>query len=314
VADGVVGPGDWTSRAEPGGPREATPLPDLDGVRHLAVDLPGLRMHVAEAGSGEPVLLLHGFPQHWWEWRRVVPRLAEHHRVVVPDLRGAGWTEAPDAGYDRRQLVADVVALLDALHLEAAHVVGHDWGALLGYQLSLRRPDRVRSMLSLSVPHPYVRASPRTLLRAWRAWYQAVIAAPVIGPRALSGGGQRFPRHLLLGYTTDRSAFTDQDVELFLAPLRDPAVARAGTQLYRHFIQPEAVRILSGSYRHQPLAVPTVALVGTADPLVDVDTLRPPPREARDLTVAAVDGASHWVVDERPEVVADHTLALAARS
>ena len=70
-------------------------LPVLKGVEHRFVDLPGLRMHVAEAGSGRPLLLLHGFPQHWWEWRKVIPELAQHYRVIVPDLRGAGWTDAP---------------------------------------------------------------------------------------------------------------------------------------------------------------------------------------------------------------------------
>ena len=84
-------------------------------------------MHVAEAGEGDPVLLLHGFPQHWWAWRGVIPRLAENHRVIVPDLRGAGWTDVPRTGYDRDQLVADVVALLDALEVDRVHVVAHDW-------------------------------------------------------------------------------------------------------------------------------------------------------------------------------------------
>jgi hypothetical protein len=94
-------------------------LPVLKGVEHHFVDLPGLRMHVAEAGSGRPLLLLHGFPQHWWEWRKVIPRLAEQFRVICPDLRGAGWTDAPRRGYTRDQLLADIVALLDTLGLPA---------------------------------------------------------------------------------------------------------------------------------------------------------------------------------------------------
>jgi|SRR5215212_3773769 pimeloyl-ACP methyl ester carboxylesterase len=86
-------------------------LPQLEGVDHHFLELPGLRMHVAEAGSGIPVLLLHGFPQHWWEWRKVIPALAEQFRVICPDLRGAGWTAAPRRGYTRDRLLADVVAL-----------------------------------------------------------------------------------------------------------------------------------------------------------------------------------------------------------
>ncbi|KAF0964307.1 alpha/beta fold hydrolase [Rhodococcus sp. T7] len=112
-------------------------FPELDGVRHRYVRLPGLRMHVAEAGHGDPVVLLHGFPQHWWEWRGVVPGLTEHYRVICSDLRGAGWTDAPPTGYTRAQLLADVEALLDALDLDRVCLIAHDWGALLGYELCL---------------------------------------------------------------------------------------------------------------------------------------------------------------------------------
>src|SRR4051794_38978342 len=121
--------------ARPGGPEQRRPevaLPQLDGVEHYFVDLPKLRMHVAEAGSGVPVLLLHGFPQHWWEWRKVIPGMAEHYRVICPDLRGSGWTDAPRKGYTRDQLLADVVALLDALNLDRVHLLTHDWTALIG--------------------------------------------------------------------------------------------------------------------------------------------------------------------------------------
>jgi len=86
-------------------------------------------MHLAEAGSGIPVLL-HGFPQHWREWRKVIPRLAEQFLVICPDLRGAVWTGAPRRGHTRDQLLADVVALLDTLRLDSVHLLTHDYGAL----------------------------------------------------------------------------------------------------------------------------------------------------------------------------------------
>jgi pimeloyl-ACP methyl ester carboxylesterase len=102
-------------------------FPDLDDVEHRFVELPGRRMHVAEAGRGEPLLLLHGFPQHWWGWYKVLPALAHRYRVIAPDLRGAGWTDVPAAGYTSEQLVADVVALLDVLELDRVRVMAHDW-------------------------------------------------------------------------------------------------------------------------------------------------------------------------------------------
>lgn len=282
--------------------------PHLDGVAHRFVDLPGLRMHVAEAGSGEPVLLLHGFPQHWWEWRDVIPGLAEHFRVICPDLRGAGWTDAQPSGYTRDQLLADVVALLDALNLERVRVIAHDWGALLGFHLCLSHPRRVQRYLALSVPHPYSRFRAGLVSTLPHAWYQIAVVLPLVGPRLLSKGRQRLPRHLFRHFATDPTIWSDEDLELFLAPLRDPAVARAGSALYRHFIQPEALRIFGGSYRGTRLTTPTRLLIGAEDPVVRPEFLGDYEAHADDLALDVVDGASHWIVDERPDVVLERAL------
>ena len=93
-------------------------LPALAGVTHRTVDVDGLAVHVAEAGDGPPLVLLHGWPQHWWCWRHVVPLLAPSYRLVMPDLRGHGWTAAPAGGYDKEQLATDLLALLDQLGIE----------------------------------------------------------------------------------------------------------------------------------------------------------------------------------------------------
>jgi pimeloyl-ACP methyl ester carboxylesterase len=285
-------------------------IPRLEGVHHSFLALPGLRMHVALAGSGQPVLLLHGFPQHWWEWRGVIPGLAQQHRVVCPDLRGAGWTDAPGTGYTQDQLLADVVALLDALDLDRVHVIGHDWGALLGFQLCLRHPSRVGAFLASAVPHPYSRFHPKLLATIPHAWYQLAIISPILGPAALGRGAQRLPRYLFRHFASDPSHFSDEDVELFLAPLRDPATARAGTALYRGFIQPEALRIFGGTYRGRRLTTPTRLLIGADDPVVRAELLGGYEPYTEDLVIEVVDGAAHWVVDERPELVTMRALEL----
>jgi pimeloyl-ACP methyl ester carboxylesterase len=283
-------------------------FPQLDGVEHHFVDLPGLRMHVAEAGRGEPVLLLHGFPQHWWEWRKVIPELAEHYRVICPDLRGAGWTDAPPTGYTRDQLLPDVVALLDALKLDRVHVIAHDWGAILGFQLCLSHADRVQKYLCLSTPHPYIRFDPRLLTIMWRLWFQPVIATPVVGPRLLGKGQQRLPRYLMRGNASNQDAFTEEDMEPFLATLRDPAHARAGSALYRGFIMREAGRIMRGAYRNTRLSTPTRLLFGADDPVTRPHFVGGYEDYTDDLTVEFVDGASHFVAEERPDVVVKRAL------
>lgn len=285
-------------------------LPALDGVSHRFVELPGLRMHVAEAGSGPPVLLLHGFPQHWWEWRKVIPDLAQDHRLICPDLRGAGWTDAPAGGYTRQQLLADVVALLDALDVDRVDLVAHDYGAILGFALCLEHPDRVGSLLASGAGHPFVRFHPRMLTVLWRLWFQEVIATPGLGPWTLRSGG--LPRHLLRSPTAPE-AWSEQDVELFVAPLRDPARARAGSALYRHVILGEVGRISRGAYRDAHLVTPTVVLYGADDPAgLPLELLGGYEHRAHDLRQELVAGAGHFVADERPDAIVDHARALFA--
>jgi pimeloyl-ACP methyl ester carboxylesterase len=283
-------------------------FPELDGVTHRFVDLPGLRMHVAESGHGEPLLLLHGFPQHWWEWSKVLPALAQRYRVIAPDLRGAGWTDAPATGYNAEQLLADVVALLDALQLERVRLMAHDWGALVGFLLCLERPERVERYISLAIPHPYFKLSPRLLAAVPRLWFQNAIATPGLGPRLLSRGSQPMARYLLDHYTSDRSAFSPHDRELFVAPFRDPARARAGSALYRHFIVPLFVRVIAGRYRGMRLQTPTLIVYGRDDPNMSEAILDGYQRHADDLTLEEVSDASHFIADEKPQIVIDRAL------
>src|SRR4051812_20895836 len=105
-------------------------LPHVEGVEHVYIDAGGLRTHVATAGpaDGEPVVCLHGWPQNWYLWREVTGPLANAgYRVICPDLRGFGWTDAPRRGYEKEQLASDVFALIDAMGLEHVKLMGHDW-------------------------------------------------------------------------------------------------------------------------------------------------------------------------------------------
>jgi pimeloyl-ACP methyl ester carboxylesterase len=113
--------------------------PHVDGVTHRQVRARGIDFHVAEAGSGNDVVLcLHGWPQHWYEWRHLMPALADRHRVLALDLRGFGWSDAPRDGYEKENMATDVLAVLDALGRERVKLVGHDWGGWIAFLLCLR--------------------------------------------------------------------------------------------------------------------------------------------------------------------------------
>src|SRR5437762_1306670 len=109
------------------------PMPELPGVEHRFVDLDGLRIHIADAGEGDPLVLLHGWPQNWWSWHRLIPPLAERYRVIALDTRGSGWSDAPNGGYDKETMAADVVGVLDQLGLDRVRMIGHDVGGYLGF-------------------------------------------------------------------------------------------------------------------------------------------------------------------------------------
>src|SRR6185437_10314176 len=122
---------------------------------HRPVTANGTRFHVAEAGEGPLVLLLHGFPQFWWTWRFQLPALAAAgFHVVAPDLRGYGASDKPPRGYDLPTLSADVAALVRALGEQDAVVVGHDWGGLLAWTMAALHPRSVRRLVVLSMAHP----------------------------------------------------------------------------------------------------------------------------------------------------------------
>ena len=277
--------------------------PHVDGVTHRFVDAGGLRMHVAEAGpeDGEVVVLLHGWPQHWYEWRHVVPLLADRYRLVMPDLRGLGWTDAPKRGYLKEQLAEDVVALLDAMGLERVKLVGHDWGGYAGFLLCLNHPERVERYLALNIIHPWPRPSARGLRNAWRLVYQLPLVLPVIGPRVT-----RYTGYVGLCLRRSKSGvFSEEEIEAFEAPLRDPAHAAATAKYYRTFQAREMPALARGRYRSKRLSVPALLLFGTNDFAITTDILEGFERYADDMRLELVEGVGHFIADQRPELVAE---------
>src|SRR5688500_2513648 len=165
---------------------EDLPVEGVD-VEHRYVDANGLRTHVALAGpeDGEPVVLVHGWPQHWWIWRGVVSRLAaEGYRCICVDLRGHGWTDAPPDGYEKEQLATDVLAALDELGVERFKLIGHDWGGFASFLIALHAPQRVEKLLALSIVHPWIQREGgvgKQLKALAGAFYLFVLATPFVG-------------------------------------------------------------------------------------------------------------------------------------
>jgi pimeloyl-ACP methyl ester carboxylesterase len=283
-------------------------MPELEGVEHRFVDAAGLRTHVAEAGEGPPLLLLHGWPQHWWMWREVIPALADGHRVICADLRGHGWTDAPSTGYEKERMASDILALLDALGLERVGLMGHDWGGFLGFLLCLRAPDRIERFVALNTGHPLSDPSAQRLLQFYRFWYAAVLATPLLGEQLLrSGQVARALESQLVPAT-----WTREQARVYLDQFLEPARARAASQVYRSFLVRDVPAIVAGRYRGQRLRTPTLVLHGGDDPVLPVSTVSDLPHHGDDVGVQPVDGVAHFIVDEVPELVAERARAFFA--
>jgi len=271
----------------------------------------GIRMHVAEAGDplAPPLVLLHGWPQHFWCWRRVAPLLAADHRLLMPDLRGHGWSDAPPGAYDKEGFATDLLALLDALEIDRVGLVGHDWGGMAGFFACLRAPARFSGFLALNTGHPWPDNRPGSLVHAWRFWYAGVMASPLLGPAVL----QRTPGFMARGIAGDAvqpGTFTAEDLDLYTERLAQPDIARATQRVYRTFLTRELPAMLRGRYAGQRLTVPGRMLYGTSDSVVQPSMLEGLEDNADDFVVEHVDGAGHFIAEELPEIVADRARGL----
>jgi pimeloyl-ACP methyl ester carboxylesterase len=273
-------------------------IPHVAGVEHEFVSAGGLRTHVALAGDGPPVVMLHGWPQHWYVWRDVIPVVAAHARVIAPDFRGFGWSEVPKRGYDKSQLKRDVLAVLDELGVEDFVVAGHDWGGYVGFLLAMEHPERVKGFLALNILPPWQPRDRKVALDAWRFLYQPVLSTPGVGG--------------WVGRTLGPRDIPEDAREAFVSRLRGER-ARATERLYRTFLLRELPQVLRGRYSAADLRVPTRLVFGQRDVVITTRGVEDAAAQSDMIELELVADASHFVVDEKPELVADRLLRLLLR-
>jgi pimeloyl-ACP methyl ester carboxylesterase len=273
-------------------------MPDVANVRHRYVDVDGSTIHVAE--SGEPdapvVVLLHGFPQHWYMWRYVIGRLASSRRVLAMDFRGFGWSSAPNCGYSTKARVRDVLAVLDRLGVVKADLVGHDWGALVAFCVARDHPERVNRLVGISMVHvwPMQRSLAPSL---WRWWVTVLFEWPGIGPWLLQNRPQ-LTGWLLSRDCEDPGVWTDELKRVYASVAAEPARAKAAQRLHMQLVV-GMPRLLLGRARRRPFAIPTLVIGGGHDALIPPPVLTVPTSRSAVVRVVTVPGG-HFVVDENP--------------
>jgi pimeloyl-ACP methyl ester carboxylesterase len=287
-------------------------MPVLDGVEHRYVDLGnGVIIHVADAGpaNGPAVMLVHGFPENWWEWRELIgPLAADGYRVLCPDLRGAGWSSAPLSSYRKVEMAEDLAGVLDRLGIATTKLVAHDWGGPVAFIMMLRHPDKVTGFFGVNTVAPWVKRGLSTFRNIWRFWYQMPISLPVLGPRIISAPNSRFVR-LLGSWVGGGFTLPEDDVHLYLECMRQPGHAEAGSRWYRTFQTKEMLGWMRGEYNDARVEVPVRWLTGTEDPVITPDLTDGYAERISDFEVELVDGVGHWIVEQRPELVLDRVRA-----
>jgi pimeloyl-ACP methyl ester carboxylesterase len=271
-------------------------MPELDGVEHSYHDLPtGVRAHLATAGPPDapPVLLLHGWPQHWWAWRHVIGELGGL-RLLCPDLRGLGWSGQPaDDDFRKQRLADDAIALLDVLGIEQVRLVGHDWGGYAAVLAAVTAPERFSSLLAMSVGHPWVPAKV-ALRHGWMLAYQLPLAAPFAGERVVRDG--RYVRGMLRNGRRDGRRWAPEEEAAYMDLARESA--HASSKLYRDFL----LHDVRAAVRSRP-AMPAKLLIGSREPFRAY-------AEGFPGEIDVIDGAGHFVLEEKPQAVAERIRSM----
>ncbi|MEU9884672.1 alpha/beta fold hydrolase [Sphaerisporangium sp. NPDC051011] len=271
-----------------------------------------IRMHWVTAGEGEPVVLLHGWPQTWYEWRHLIPVLAGTYRVIAPDLRGWGETERPAGGFDVPTAAADIGALLDLLGAGPAYVVGHDWGAPVGYHLAASGRDRVRAFVALEASIPGAGGeSMLNFSRAWNPlWFFPFLATPGLPERLIGGRAEVFFTWILeqMARSTP-GALTAEDIAVYVRAYGDDDAVRASCAYYVNtWASAERIREAART----PLTIPVLAVSGERSLGRNMtDFVR---RLAPDAEGVVLPGCGHLIPEERPRELAELVTAFLAKA
>lgn len=277
-----------------------------DRLEHRTLRLTRVELHVVSAGAGFPVVLLHGWPQTWHEWRRLIPLLAGRYRLVAPDLPGLGASSRPPT-YDKKSIGADLREMCEQLKLEHFHLVGHDWGGPCAFALACAAPRAVRTLAILDVTIPGIGPD---ISQGGRRWHHAFHMTPEL-PEALVAGREReYLGWFYREFCWQRGAIAPADVEEYLRSYAQPGAMRAGFEYYRSLPQDKADNqaLAASGFR---LPMPVLALGGARaeargrgeEPLESLRAI------AADVRGGAIADCGHFIPEEQPAELAERLLA-----
>ena len=269
------------------------------------IETNGIKLHVVTSGTkdGGPVLLLHGFPEFWYGWRKQIPALAKAgYRVIVPDQRGYNLSDKPKGvnAYALDKLVADMLNLIDALGYQKVNLIGHDWGAMVAWVLASRHPERLHKLGILNVPHPAVmlnflrRGDPEQLRRSWYIFF---FQLPCLPEYFIRQNDWRNGDRVLRG-SSKRGSFTREDVAEYKRAWSQPSAMTAMLNWYRAAVWhrpklPKGARVKT----------PTLMLWGMQDVALSHRMARLSLDYCNEGSLVLFEEATHWVHLDEAEAV-----------
>ena len=275
---------------------------NLGGFQHRLINVDGVKLHAVMGGSGSPVVLIHGFPQTWWEWRKVMPALAARHRVIAVDLRGAGFSDCPQGGYDKASLAADVHGVMIRLGHERYAVCGHDIGGMVAVALAATRRDAVTHLAVLDVPVP---GWSRWEATAGRLWQFGFHANRDLSERLIQGREYDYVSAFIAERLSDHGAYDPADIEIFARALAMPGRTRGAMEWYRAFPADHAAAL---EWKLHKLEMPVLAAGGANRFGPDMAGMMA--EFATNVCGLSIPDCGHYVVDERPAEVTEAIINL----
>ena len=284
---------------------------DPNEVSHFFADLSEVRMHYVTAGKGAPIVLLHGWPQTWYEWRDVIPRLAPHYTIIAPDLRGLGDSSRPDSDYDTQTIATDVWELVhNVLGIEAFFLVGHDWGGPVSYALAAAHAQAVTKLAILDVAIPGDGSA--NISQGGKRWHHAFHQTPDLPEALIAGREALYLGWFYENYGARPDAIAPEAVAEYLRTYSQPGALQAGFNYYRNI--PTDIAQNETIVAEFKLPMPVLALGGSEGWGRGTEVLESCRRVATNVSGGVIAGAGHWIPEEQPEVLSENLLAFFRQS
>jgi pimeloyl-ACP methyl ester carboxylesterase len=275
-------------------------------LEHHTGAVKDVRLHYVRAGSGEPVVLLHGWPQNSSTWRRVIPALAERYTVIAPDLRGFGLSSKPACGYDTDNVADDVHELVTGLGFERIRLVGHDWGGAAAYSYAAQFRDEVERLAIFEMVLPGFGLIEEAMVPrpdGGFLWHMAFQSVPEIPLMLIEGREDQYLRWFFEHHAFEPGAVGEEEAAGYVEAMRQPGALEAGLGYYRAYFTSAAQ---NERHRERRLEIPVMGWGGEA-------SLGPLTKgclelAADDVRGGVIERCGHWIGEERPDFVAERLL------